>query len=123
MTTTKIKAKTPGTKPAIHVHILADTSLSNDNRTTNSSKSTNTTYSKVVDHTPKDYTIVGEYKIFKYEDDHFKKGDCPPYWHKYDGNCYLFSRDRLNWYLASVSVIIPVNLDLLSTFNDIKNSF
>ncbi|XP_061176074.1 C-type lectin domain family 7 member A-like [Saccostrea echinata] len=100
---TQIKTRKSRKKSEIHViKIQADTSALNKNNTHGSNTLTNVSYTKAEDNAPKDYTIVGEYKIFKYEDDHIKKDDCPPYWHKYDGNCYLFSRDRLNWYLASM---------------------
>lgn len=101
-TSTKVKVN----RNTIHViNIKVDLPPSNDNSTTSHNNSTNSSTSTVIQ-PQKDYTIVGDYKIFKYEDDHIKKDDCPPYWHKYDKNCYLFSRDRLNWYKASVSTAI-----------------
>lgn len=101
----KAKVKQSGNKNTIHViNIKVDLPPSSDNATTSPNNSTNST-STVIE-SQKDYTVVGDYKIFKYEDDHIKKDDCPPYWHRYDKNCYLFSRDRLNWYKASVSTAI-----------------
>lgn len=106
LTSTKVKAKQSGNKNTIHViNIKVDLPPYNDNSTTSPNNSTNSSTSTVSE-SQKDYTIVGDYRIFKYEDDHIKKDDCPPYWHKYDKNCYLFSRDRLNWYKASVSTSI-----------------
>eukprot|EP00105_Crassostrea_gigas_P016522 XP_011433933.1 PREDICTED: uncharacterized protein LOC105332896 [Crassostrea gigas] len=105
-TSTKVKVNKSGNRNTIHViNIKVDLPPSNDNSTTSHNNSTNSSTSTVIQ-PQKDYTIVGDYKIFKYEDDHIKKDDCPPYWHKYDKNCYLFSRDRLNWYKASVSTAI-----------------
>lgn len=92
-----------GKKSTLNViNIKVDVPTSNGNSTIKPQNSTYSNASKE-DESSKDYTVVGEYKIFKYEDDYIKQGDCPPYWHRYDKNCYFVSRNRLDWYRASVS--------------------
>ena len=42
---------------------------------------------------------------FKMEEPNLGNQSCPYAWLKYGGSCYFFSRDELNWYKATVSLL------------------
>lgn len=46
-------------------------------------------------------------KTFKLrtEEPHLGNNTCPYAWLEYEGSCYYFSRDELNWYKATVSIL------------------
>lgn len=46
-------------------------------------------------------------KTFKLrtEEPHLGNNTCPYAWLEYEGSCYYFSRDELNWYKATVSIV------------------
>lgn len=46
-------------------------------------------------------------KTFKLrtEEPHLGNNSCPYAWLEYEGSCYYFSRDELNWYIATVSIV------------------
>lgn len=41
----------------------------------------------------------------KTEEPHLGNNSCPYAWLEYEGSCYYFSRDELNWYKATVSIV------------------
>jgi hypothetical protein len=49
------------------------------------------------------------YSGFKYAAAKVISGGCPYGWHKYNNHCYWFSRQKLNWYRASVSLLLSAN--------------
>ncbi|XP_055997533.1 perlucin-like protein [Ostrea edulis] len=42
------------------------------------------------------------YSAFKYAAAKVTSGGCPYGWHQYNNHCYWFSREKLNWYRASM---------------------
>ena len=49
------------------------------------------------------YDYAPKYSAFKYAAAKLVAGGCGPGWHQYNKRCYWFSREKLNWYTASVS--------------------
>ena len=55
------------------------------------------------------YDYAPKYSAFKYAAAKLVAGGCGPGWHQYNKRCYWFSREKLNWYTASVSDYFCLN--------------
>ncbi|XP_061189043.1 perlucin-like protein [Saccostrea echinata] len=51
------------------------------------------------------YGNAPRYRAFKYAAARVVSGGCPYGWHQYNKRCYWFSRDKLNWYRASMRCV------------------
>nr|XP_022316178.1 perlucin-like protein [Crassostrea virginica] len=59
-------------------------------------------FSAIVAVSEASYDYAPKYSAFKYAAAKLVAGGCGPGWHQYNKRCYWFSREKLNWYTASM---------------------